>query len=87
MTFEKSLLSKLTLYLTKNKVQIKRDQYKMRFYFLQQAPFIMKDPSAPKGFKGYCIDLINEIAKKVGFDYVIKEVEDGKFGNLNEKVH
>lgn len=45
----------------------------------------MRDPSAPKGFKGYCIDLINEIAKKVGFDYTIKEVEDGKFGNLNEK--
>lgn len=38
------------------------------------------------GFKGYCIDLIDEIAKTNGFDYTIIEVEDGKFGNLNEKV-
>lgn len=50
-----------------------------------QAPFIIKDENAPKGFKGYCIDLINEIAIIVGFDYDIKEVDDKKFGNMNEK--
>lgn len=38
-----------------------------------------------KGFRGYCIDLIDEIAKLVKFDYDIKEVEDGKFGNMNDK--
>lgn len=46
----------------------------------------MRDENAPKGFKGYCIDLIDEIAKIVGFDYDIKEVEDQKFGNMNDKV-
>lgn len=56
-----------------------------RIYTVMQAPFIMRDENAPKGFKGYCIDLIDEIAKIVGFDYDIKEVEDGKFGNMNEK--
>nr|QGW50660.1 ionotropic receptor 18 [Propsilocerus akamusi] len=56
-----------------------------RVYTVVQAPFIMKDETAPKGYKGYCIDLIDEIAKIVKFDYEIKEVEDGKFGNMNEK--
>lgn len=56
-----------------------------RIYTVVQAPFIIKDENAPKGFKGYCIDLINEIAQIVGFDYDIKEVDDKKFGNMNEK--
>lgn len=55
-------------------------------YFFKQPPFIIKDSDSSRGYKGYCIELINEIAKKVGFDYEIKEVEDGKFGSLNEKV-
>ncbi|XP_036327744.1 ionotropic receptor 25a [Rhagoletis pomonella] len=53
--------------------------------FTMQAPFIIKDETAPKGYKGYCIDLINEIADIVHFDYTIQEVEDGKFGNMDEK--
>lgn len=56
-----------------------------RIYTVVQPPFIMRDENAPKGFKGYCIDLIEEIAKSVGFDYDIKEVEDKKFGNMDEK--
>uniref|UniRef100_A0A8D8MDM1 Glutamate receptor ionotropic, kainate 3 n=1 Tax=Culex pipiens TaxID=7175 RepID=A0A8D8MDM1_CULPI len=56
-----------------------------RVYTVVQEPFIFRDPSAPKGFKGYCIDLLDEIAKIVKFDYEIKAVEDGKFGNMNEK--
>ncbi|XP_001660418.2 ionotropic receptor 25a [Aedes aegypti] len=56
-----------------------------RVYTVVQEPFIIRDPTAPKGFKGYCIDLLDEIAKIVKFDYEIKEVEDGKFGNMNEK--
>jgi len=31
-------------------------------------------------FKGFCIDLLEEIAKKLKFDYVIKLVDDGKYG-------
>jgi glutamate receptor, ionotropic, invertebrate len=46
----------------------------------------MIDATSPKGYKGYCIDLIDEIAKIVKFDYEIKEVEDGKFGNMDENV-
>lgn len=68
----------------KTKLYIQKLIYLM--YFLKQPPFIIKDSDSPRGYKGYCIELINEIAKKVGFDYEIKEVEDGKFGSLNEKV-
>ncbi|XP_018787692.1 PREDICTED: ionotropic receptor 25a [Bactrocera latifrons] len=56
-----------------------------RIFTVVQAPFIIKDEKAPKGYKGYCIDLINEIADIVHFDYTIQEVEDGKFGNMDEK--
>ncbi|XP_037037565.1 ionotropic receptor 25a [Bradysia coprophila] len=56
-----------------------------RVYTVVQAPFIIKDPAAPKGYKGYCIDLMNEIAKYLKFDYEIKEVEDQRFGNMDEK--
>lgn len=51
---------------------------------LQQPPFVIKDPESPKGFKGYCIDLIDEIAKLVNFEYVIQEVEDKKIGKMDE---
>ncbi|XP_055858527.1 ionotropic receptor 25a [Episyrphus balteatus] len=56
-----------------------------RVFTVVQAPFIMKDPTAPKGYKGYCIDLIDAIAEIVKFDYTIEEVEDEKFGNMDEK--
>jgi hypothetical protein len=42
----------------------------------------MRDQKSPKGFKGFCIDMIDEIAKIVNFDYDIQEVEDGKFGDI-----
>lgn len=45
----------------------------------------MLDPTSPKGFKGYCIDLIDEIAEILHFDYTIKLEESDRFGNLNEK--
>uniref|UniRef100_A0A1I8NTP0 Ionotropic glutamate receptor C-terminal domain-containing protein n=2 Tax=Stomoxys calcitrans TaxID=35570 RepID=A0A1I8NTP0_STOCA len=55
-----------------------------RISTIVQAPFIMRDETAPKGFKGYCIDLIDEIASIVNFEYTIEEVEDGNFGNMND---
>lgn len=43
----------------------------------------MRDPESPKGFKGYCIDLLDEIAKLVNFVYIIQEVEE-KVGQMDE---
>lgn len=51
---------------------------------MQQKPFIIKDETAPKGFTGYCIDLIDRIAEILKFDYEIVAVADGKFGNMDE---
>lgn len=31
-------------------------------------------------FEGYCVDLLDEIAKERGFDYKIKLVGDGQYG-------
>ncbi|XP_015783422.1 glutamate receptor ionotropic, kainate 2 [Tetranychus urticae] len=36
-------------------------------------------------FEGYCIDLMNEIAKRLQFKYVIRLVEDRAYGRRNEK--
>jgi ionotropic glutamate receptor len=35
-------------------------------------------------FKGYCIDLIDEIRNITKFDYEIYETPDNKFGNMDE---
>lgn len=51
---------------------------------LQQPPFIIRDPLAPQGFSGYCIDLIDKMAEMDGFDYIIEEVPDQKFGRYLE---
>uniref|UniRef100_A0A2P2I0J5 Ionotropic receptor 25a-like n=1 Tax=Hirondellea gigas TaxID=1518452 RepID=A0A2P2I0J5_9CRUS len=51
-----------------------------------QPPFIMKsngsDGRTP--YYGYCIDLIDEIKKIVGFEYEIFEARDGKFGTMDD---
>lgn len=44
----------------------------------------MKDENSPKGFRGYCIDLMDEIARMSNFDYVVYEVEDKIFGGMND---
>lgn len=45
----------------------------------------MVDPTAPKGFKGYCIDLLEEIADILHFDYTIQLEESGQFGSVNDE--
>ncbi|XP_018327272.1 ionotropic receptor 25a [Agrilus planipennis] len=55
-----------------------------RIVTVVQEPFIFEDPDAPKKFNGYCIDLIDEIAKQLNFDYEIYLAEDKKFGNMDD---
>ncbi|GBP52444.1 Ionotropic receptor 25a [Eumeta japonica] len=55
-----------------------------RIVTVEQKPFIMRDDEAPKGFKGYCVDLIEEIRQIVKFDYEISLAPDGNFGNMDE---
>lgn len=51
----------------------------------QQNPFMIQvDDEDGKGvkFKGYCIDLIEEIRKLIGFEYEIYIAPDNNFGKL-----
>lgn len=43
----------------------------------------MLDPSTPSGFAGYCIDLLDELAASLNFQYQISLSPDGRFGHLN----
>ncbi|CAF4958003.1 unnamed protein product [Pieris macdunnoughi] len=47
-------------------------------------PFVIKDEKAPKGFKGYCIDMIDEISQMLKFDYEISVSPDGKYGYIDK---
>lgn len=44
----------------------------------------MRSNASPNGFEGYCIDVINLIAKEEKFEYTIEEVEDGRFGDMDD---
>ena len=34
-------------------------------------------------FEGFCLDIIDEMSKMLGFNYVFKPVGDGKHGRIN----
>ncbi|XP_074039015.1 ionotropic receptor 25a isoform X1 [Leptinotarsa decemlineata] len=53
-----------------------------RIVTVEQKPFIFRDESSPKGFSGYCIDLIEKIADILQFDYEITAVDH--FGTMDE---
>lgn len=36
----------------------------------------------PGKYQGFCVDLIDEIAKDVNFTFIIREVADGNYGGL-----
>lgn len=51
------------------------------------SPYVMyrenyTDLSGNDRYEGYCIDLMNKLAKKLHFNYVIKEVADGQYGKI-----
>lgn len=48
---------------------------------IQQDPFTMYKGTELEGF---CVDLISELAKKLGFKYNIQLVKDSKYGRLSE---
>lgn len=51
----------------------------------QQNPFMIQvhdDDGKNVKFKGYCIDLIEEIRKLIGFEYEIYIAPDNNFGKI-----
>ena len=59
---------------------------------LQAPPYLMKNPDEPEDadnspnalYRGYCKDLTEKIAERVGFDYNIRPVLDGNYGAEDE---
>lgn len=45
----------------------------------------MADETSPTGLQGYCIDLLDELALILKFDYIIYEVRDKSYGDVNDK--
>lgn len=43
----------------------------------------MLDPLAPNGFSGYCVDLLDELARALHFEYNITLSPNGRIGNLH----
>ncbi|KAG8147750.1 hypothetical protein E2320_022459 [Naja naja] len=55
-----------------------------------EEPFVMfaKSDTVLSGnrrFEGYCVDLLSEVSRILGFSYEIRLVEDGKYGAQDEK--
>jgi len=58
---------------------------KLSLLSIQEDPYVMLDSSdsilqGNARFEGFCIDLLEEIAKLLNIDYTIKLVDDGKYG-------
>lgn len=60
---------------------------------VQGAPYVMEVtdgssrgiPIDEKRYEGYCIDLIEQISKELGFKYKYELVPDNMYGNYNAK--
>ncbi|KAL3278034.1 hypothetical protein HHI36_013375 [Cryptolaemus montrouzieri] len=50
----------------------------------EQKPFIFRDANHPKGFNGYCIDLMNKIGQVLRFDYEVQLATGNTFGRMDE---
>lgn len=49
-------------------------------YLIDSASAGEQPPDDNKRYKGYCADLAEMIAKQVPFEYTIRPVKDGKYG-------
>ena len=58
------------------------------FFQKKQPPFISKRiVNGTVQFYGYCVDLINDIQKIMGFEYSLYEVPDGQYGHMDKNMN
>ncbi|XP_017786972.1 PREDICTED: ionotropic receptor 25a-like [Nicrophorus vespilloides] len=55
-----------------------------RVITIAQRPLIFEDPEAPRKFSGFCVDVLDEIASMLNFDYEIFTVLDGQKGAMDK---
>lgn len=84
ISLNQSSLSKLVFYvkLTNNDVMNTTAVKSYRVVTVIHPPFVMYNEEKNE-YYGFCIDLLNEIKKTVGFQYEIRETDDKKYGSLN----
>ncbi|PBC33353.1 Glutamate receptor, ionotropic kainate [Apis cerana cerana] len=70
------------LQLTNNDVMNTTAVKSYRVVTVIHPPFVMYNEEKNE-YYGFCIDLLNEIKKTVGFQYEIRETDDKKYGSLN----
>ncbi|XP_054280467.1 ionotropic receptor 25a-like [Macrosteles quadrilineatus] len=58
--------------------------YKVAVIVLPPFTMVTKDESGKEMYKGYCIDLIDEISKMLGFEYQMYRVADNTPGTMDE---
>ena len=54
-----------------------------------ERPFVYyksNESEYPNQFQGYCIEILNELSKRVGFNYTLRLVKDGQFGAYDEET-
>ncbi|XP_005927460.1 probable glutamate receptor [Haplochromis burtoni] len=56
-------------------------QSELRITTIKQEPYVM---SKGAQLEGFCVDLLSEVAKKVGFKYKVQLVKDGAYGRQEE---
>ncbi|KAL3278030.1 hypothetical protein HHI36_013371 [Cryptolaemus montrouzieri] len=56
-----------------------------RVVVAEQTPFVFENPDHPKGFDGYCIDLMDKIAEHLRFEYEVIKATGNIFGTMDEQ--
>ena len=52
-------------------------------FALPQTAADEEEPTGNNRFEGFCVDLLEQIANQVGFNYQIELVEDNNYGAVN----
>ncbi|KAK9884540.1 hypothetical protein WA026_007381 [Henosepilachna vigintioctopunctata] len=55
-----------------------------RVVVVEQPPFVYIAKLAPRGYRGYCIDMMDMIAEALGFDYEIQLATGNKMGDMDD---
>ncbi|XP_044756675.1 ionotropic receptor 25a-like [Coccinella septempunctata] len=58
-----------------------------RVVVAEQTPFIFRDENHPKGYNGYCIDLMDKIGEILKFEYEVILATNNEFGHMDENGH
>jgi hypothetical protein len=48
---------------------------------IKDAPFVIEKSDGQ--FEGFCIDILNDVAKEMNFKYKLYKVPDNRYGNQN----